>query len=571
MLIGGVGRSEEYIQFQEFLVAHQLLSSDAVERACKISQESGERFEAVLTRLGILQETVLAKALSDFLEIPLCAADQYPSSPVLEDLLNRKFLQDAQFIPLEDRPDGIIVAMVHPLDGYTRDAIRFAAGKPVSASVALPADWEAALLRLYGEGRADDAGLADRLQESAVNGYVDDIDRLKDISSDAPVIKLVNQLIGDAVEKRASDIHIEPMENSLSIRLRIDGVLHPLPSPPRQLASAIISRVKVMAKLDIAERRLPQDGRIVMAVRGKDIDFRISTTPTIHGESVVLRILDRGQLALDFKTLGFDDALTRRMRTLLGMPHGIVLVTGPTGSGKTTTLYAALLELNTTDKKLLTIEDPVEYHLDGVNQVQVKPQIGLTFAGALRSFLRQDPDIMMIGEIRDLETAQIAVQSALTGHLILTTLHTNDATSAITRLLDMGVEDYLLTSTVNGVAAQRLVRTLCPHCREPYAPLPETIDKLKLLSYTDDRVITLYRAKGCDLCGHTGYRGRSSIVEIFAIDDAIRRIILKGGDAATLQEIALSHGMETMRDHGFRKSLAGITTLEEVFRATGAA
>jgi general secretion pathway protein E len=561
----------EHEKFKQYLLANKVLLQDAADRAERIAIESKEKFEAVLTRLGIIPEKTLAEALSGFLDVPIALAEGYPASPVLEGRLSRKFMRDAQFIPLEDRPDGLTIAMVNPLDGYTRDAVRFAVGKPVTVSVALPADLEAAFSRLYAGTEAEDSGLSDLAKERAAEVVLDDIDRLKDIASDAPVIRLVNQIITRAVETRASDIHIEPMENGLTVRYRIDGVLHPVEAPPPQLASAVVSRVKVMAKLDIAERRLPQDGRIVMAVRGKDIDFRVSTTPTIHGESVVLRILDRGQLALDFTTLGFDGPLIRRMRQQLAMPHGIVLVTGPTGSGKTTTLYAALLELNTQEKKLLTIEDPVEYHLDGVNQVQVKPQIGLTFASALRSFLRQDPDIMMIGEIRDLETAQIAVQSALTGHLILSTLHTNDAASAITRLLDMGVEDYLLTSTINGVAAQRLVRTLCPDCREPYEPLAEAIDRLHLRALAPEGPILLYRAKGCEHCAGTGYHGRSSIVEMLTVDDQIRRAILKGEDSTAIHKLALSQGMQPMRDHGFCKALAGMTTVEEVFRATGAA
>ena len=347
-------------------------------------------------------------------------------------------------------------------------------------------------------------------------------------------------------------------------------MLQPVESPPQHLSSLVISRIKIMARLNIAERRLAQDGRIGMAIRGKEIDLRVATTPTIHGESVVLRILDRGSLALDFATLGFEEGIARDFRTLLSEPHGIVLVTGPTGSGKTTTLYAALLELNTPEKKILTIEDPVEYQLAGINQVQVKPQIGLTFANALRSFLRHDPDIMMIGEIRDLETAQIAVQAALTGHLILSTLHTNDAASAIARLLDMGIEDYLLTSTINGVAAQRLVRVLCKHCREPYEPVAEFVEKMGLRAFTTNGRITLHRAVGCEYCSRTGFHGRSSIVEVLPLGDDIRRVLLKSGDAVALQQAAVEHGMQTMRVHGLHKALAGETTVEEVLRATRA-
>jgi general secretion pathway protein E len=478
--------------------------------------------------------------------------------------LKPKFLRDARIVPIEDRGDAVVIAMSNPLDDYAREAVRFAVGKPIVCRVAYPADLEAALQRLYGDGRSEIGTILGQSEPRESALATDDIDRLRDSASDAPVIRLVNLLIAQAVEARASDIHIEPMESALRVRYRIDGVLQPAESPPQRLASAVISRIKIMAKLNIAERRLPQDGRISLAVRGRDIDFRVATTPGAHGESVVLRILDQSQLSLDFATLGFEDALVRSLRAELERPHGIILVTGPTGSGKTTTLYTALTELNSPGKKLLTIEDPVEY---GIVQVQVKPQIGLTFASALRAFLRQDPDIMMVGEIRDLETAQIAVQAALTGHLILSTLHTNDAASAITRLIDMGVEDYLLTSTVNAIAGQRLVRTLCTACREPFEALPEVVARLGL----DDagmRAITLYRANGCEACRHTGYSGRTSILELLPVTDRIRHAILAGEDAGQIQKHALAEGLQSMRAHGFTKARLGITTIEEVVRAT---
>jgi general secretion pathway protein E len=556
--------------FGQHLLNNGKITPDALARAEQISAESRERFELVLTRLGIISERDLAEALAGFLTLPLASLQDYPSSPVLEDKFSNKFLREAQFIPLEERKDGVAIALANPLDEYTSEAIRFAIGKPLIRYVSYPSDLEAAFLRLYGEDKSDKGRLLEAARDRADEGLSDDLDRLKDIASEAPIIKLVNQLIARAVEIRASDIHIEPMENELRVRYRIDGVLQKVESPPQQLSSAVISRIKIMTKLNIAERRLAQDGRIGMAVRGKDIDLRVSTTPTIHGESVVLRILDRGHIELNFAALGFEDDIVETLRTLLEQPHGILLVTGPTGSGKTTTLYAALVELNTIAKKILTIEDPVEYHLDGINQVQVKPQIGLTFASALRSFLRQDPDIMMIGEIRDLETAQIAVQAALTGHLILSTLHTNDAASAVTRLIDMGVEDYLLTSTVNGVAAQRLVRTLCPNCREPFELLAELHEKFGLPPELLDAKIQLYRAKGCEQCSNTGYRGRTSIIEILPISDPIRQAVLKSTDAAAIDRIARDMGMQTMRMHGVKKALAGITTIEEVMRVTRA-
>jgi general secretion pathway protein E len=432
----------------QLLIDRGRLSQPALERAERLTAESGERLELVLTRLGLVAERDLADALAQLLHLPLATARDFPDSPIREDRLTKRFLKEMQVIPLEERPDRLIIAIVNPLDSYAVEAVRFAVGKPIYCSVAYPADFDAAFDRLYGEGKSEIHQIAEDAGQRPDIGTNDDVERLKDIASEAPVIRLVNVLITRAVEARASDIHIELMEGELRVRYRIDGVLHEVEAPPARLSAAVISRVKIMARLNIAERRLAQDGRIKLAVRGKDIDFRVSTTPTIHGESLVLRILDRGSLKLTFPALGLEDAVATRFREVLDRPHGILLVTGPTGSGKTTTLYTALLELNTADRKILTIEDPVEYQVKGVNQVQVKPQIGLTFATALRSFLRQDPDIMMVGEIRDLETAQIAVQAALTGHLILSRLHTNDAASAVTRLLDMGIETYLLTSTI---------------------------------------------------------------------------------------------------------------------------
>jgi general secretion pathway protein E len=549
--------------FAQYLLDKGKVAPDALTRAEQVAGDSGERLEHVLTRLGMVSDKDLAESLADYLGIRLVTARDFPATPVLEERLRRAFLRDKQLLPLDDKGEAVAVAMVYPLDDYAADAVRFAVGKPVLRHVIAPAEFEAAYAKLYGEGKSEIRQIFEQAPERADDPFGDDIDRLKDVTSEAPVIRLVNHLITRAVESRASDIHIEPMESELRIRFRVDGVLQPVESPPQHLASLVISRIKIMAKLNIAERRLAQDGRIGIAVRGKDIDMRVATTPTIHGESVVLRILDRGGLDLSFATLGFDDELTAAFRALVNEPHGIVLVTGPTGSGKTTTLYTALTELNTPQKKILTIEDPVEYQLPGINQVQVKPQIGLTFANALRSFLRHDPDIMMIGEIRDLETAQIAVQAALTGHLILSTLHTNDAASAVTRLMDMGVEDYLLTSTINGVAAQRLVRTLCPHCREAYEPVAEMIEKMHL-----GGTKTLYRAAGCDQCNRTGFKGRSSIVEILPLSNDIRRELLKSGDSETLQRVAVESGMQTMRTHGLKKVAAGLTTIEEVLRAT---
>lgn len=562
--------SDQNDSVEQFLTRRGKISRPALERAQQLADERGEDLTNVLTRLGLISERELAEALAGITRFPLAAATEYPEQAVSAGGLSEKFLKQARAIPLFENADEVGIAMVNPLDSGTVEALKFAAARPLKIYVAYPADFEAVFERLYSaENKSEVDALAENQSPERTAFGSDDVDRLKDLASEAPVIKIVNSLVTRAVEARASDIHIEPMESDLRIRYRIDGVLVPVASPPLRLAPAIVSRVKIMAKLNIAERRLAQDGRIKLAIRGKDIDFRVSTSPTIYGESVVLRVLDRDQLKLDFESLGFEDDLIRAFRGILNQPHGILLVTGPTGSGKTTTLYTALLELNTPARKILTIEDPVEYQLEGVNQVQVKPQIGLTFANALRSFLRQDPDIMMVGEIRDLETAQIAVQAALTGHLILSTLHTNDAISTIARLLDMGVEGYLITATLNGIAAQRLVRKLCVSCRAPYTPAPELLGSIGLDEAKPG--VTLFRAAGCDACGGTGYTGRSAIVEVLAVSDSIRERILQRHEISNLKPVAIQSGMRSMQSHGFTKALNGITTIEEVLRVTGAA
>lgn len=478
------------------------------------------------------------------------------------------FCAKSQIVPLAEGPGELYLAMADPRDLFALEALRLMAGKPSVPRVGVPADIEAALDRLYGKGVSRISELVGGATPGADEGTAQDIERLRDMASEAPVIRLVSHMISRAVDMRASDIHIEPSEHKFSVRYRIDGMLREQDAPPSWLRAAVVSRIKLMAKLNIAETRLPQDGRIKTTIRGKDIDLRVSTVPIVHGESVVLRVLDRGAVALDFKALGFDPELLKSFLATLDQPHGILLVTGPTGSGKTTTLYTALKRLNSGESKILTIEDPVEYQLEGVNQVQVKPQIGLTFANALRAFLRQDPDIILVGEIRDVETAEIAVQAALTGHLVLSTLHTNDAASGITRLLDMGVADYLLTSALNGLIAQRLVRMICPSCREPYDALPELVEELHLQHGACPGPITLYRGRGCEACGQTGYRGRTTIMELLVMSDAIRRHVLRRAEAKELQRAAVDAGMRTMFQDGIAKALAAITTIEEVMRVS---
>ena len=556
------------VDLGELLVAHQKLTEADLQRARRVQEDAGEALDTLLLKLGLISERDLAEALAAQLNLPLVRPADYPETPATNGALSPRFLKDARAIPLAEDEQGLTVAMANPTDNYLLTALRLATGKTIMPQVGIPSELEAAFARLYGSGRSamgqivDSIGLADDLTDE------EQIQHLKDLASEAPVIRLVNLMIARAVESRASDIHIEPFENRLKVRYRVDGVLREVESPPSRLSAAVISRIKIMAKLNIAERRLPQDGRIQLRAQGKEIDLRVSTVPTLWGESVVMRILDKASVVLDFAALGFSPRTLKRFLDVLTMPHGIIVVTGPTGSGKTTTLYTALQTLNTPERKILTVEDPVEYQLEGINQIQVKPQINLTFANALRSIVRQDPDVIMIGEMRDLETAAIAVQSALTGHLVLSTLHTNDAAGGVTRLLDMGVDDYLLTSTINGILAQRLVRLLCPHCRQPYQALPELVEEMRLRRFSDSGDILLYKAVGCEQCGGTGYRGRAAIMEFLTMTDPLRRLVLKHADATVLQAEAQQQGMEALYEDGLRKAVAGTTTLEEVLRVT---
>jgi general secretion pathway protein E len=546
----------------QHLVEVGKLQPAGLDRALRVNAETGEHLSSALTKLGLVSEIDLAAAYANELGLKLVTRADFPSEPLFEDRLSTRFLQQTRVVPIAQGPDSLVLAMADPLDQFAIDAVRMSAGAPVEVRVATPADIEAALHSLYDGGRIGDANITENEKGEDAEA---DVERLRDLASEAPVIRLVNRMIERAVEQRASDIHIEPFEGRLRVRYRVDGVLHEADSPADRLVAAIVSRIKIMARLNIAERRLPQDGRIKVVVRGKEFDLRVSTTPSLHGEGVVMRILDRDGAVLDFGTLGFFDDTLESYLSALEQPHGILLVTGPTGSGKTTTLYTSLLRLNSPERKILTVEDPVEYQLDGVLQVQVKPEIELTFARALRSFLRQDPDILMIGEIRDLETAQIGVQAALTGHLVLSTLHTNDAAGAIARLMDMGVPDYLLTSTINGVAAQRLVRNLCPHCRHATEPNAELLERL---GAPGDAPQVLYCATGCDRCNQTGYFGRSALLEVLVMDDALRRLVLQRADAREIEMAAVNAGMLTLYQDGLRKAAEGITSIEEVLRVT---
>ncbi len=488
-----------------------------------------------------------------------------PKVPLFLNGVSSRFLRDNLIVPVEMSDNRLVVLMAEPQRRELIQSLAFATGLQVEA---LPYDRDSLkdyIERFYSQ-EATINRIIEHIEQTTTEGpsEEEDISHLKDLASEAPIIKLVNMVITRAVESRASDIHIEPYEDELKIRYRIDGVLHEVETIPRRLQAAIVSRVKIMAKLNIAERRLPQDGKIRLKVLGKDIDMRVSTIPVLYGESVVIRLLDRESIFIKLEDLGFPEQTLKTFESLIHRPHGIILVTGPTGSGKTTTLYAALDKINSPEKKIITVEDPVEYQLKGVNQIQVKPQIGLNFANTLRHIVRQDPDIIMIGEIRDLETAEIAIQASLTGHLVFSTLHTNDAPSAITRLIDMGVEGYLLASTIRGVLAQRLVRVICSGCREEDREV--TDEQREVLGIRGD--IPLYRGRGCEECAGTGYRGRTGIFELFLVDDDIRGLITKGVSSSVLKREAIGKGMRTLLEDGIDKVTSGITTIGEVLRVT---
>jgi general secretion pathway protein E len=549
------------------LVEGSAIDQRTLERARRVSAETGGRIDHVLTQLGLVSERLLAEALARLSGSALVAPADYPAAPLFADRLGVKFLRRARALPIADDGEAVTVAMADPLDGFTRAALSAALGRRVAVAVAVPIELEAAFNRLYAEAAQE--GEVAALFDSVLPGAEpteEDAERLKDLASEAPVIRLVNQLIARAVETHASDIHLEPFPDRLRVRYRYDGVLHEVEPPPPRLTAAVISRIKIMARLDIAERRLPQDGRIMLTVRGHEIDFRVSTVPSLHGETVVLRVLDRTAVAFDFEKLGLPPDIRWGIERALELPNGMMLVTGPTGSGKTTTLYTGLLKLNTAARKIVTVEDPIEYQLDGINQIQVKPQIGLNFASLLRSILRQDPDVIMIGEIRDLETAEIAVQAALTGHLVLSTLHTNSAAATVTRLRDMGLEDYLLAATLKAVLAQRLVRRLCPDCKEA-APAPAAlVERVALDRLTAERPILLHHAAGCPSCRGTGYRGRRAIAELLVPGRRIGRLLFERADEAAIEQAAIADGMRPIFDSGLMAALDGDTTIEEVVR-----
>ncbi len=566
-----IPESNEPDDFDQHMIDHLVgqgrLKESDVRKAQRLVEESGDNPIAMMIRLGLMSERDAAESMAELLELPLLGSKDYPEVPPSGVELPLRFLREQHAVPIAETDKVITIATADPRDSFVPDALRMATGRDIELRVGIRSEIDDVIERFYGGGRSAMGQIVENLSEDGVGGE-DDVEHLRDLASEAPVIRLVNLIMQRAVEARASDIHIEPFESRLKVRYRIDGVLQEVEAPPSSSTAAVISRIKIMAKLNIAERRLPQDGRIMLRVQGKELDLRVSTVPTQYGESVVMRILDREAVVLDFGKLGFRNPLLGDFERVLAEPHGIMLVTGPTGSGKTTTLYTALSSINTPERKIITVEDPVEYELEGVNQIHVKPSIGLTFASALRAIVRQDPDVIMIGEMRDLETAKIAIQSALTGHLVLSTIHTNDAAGGVTRLLDMGVDDYLLVSTVNGILAQRLVRRLYDETKEPFEALPEMVREVGLDAFVEGPgPVELYRPVPSEDVP-TGYLGRTTIMEFLEMSDPIRRMVMKHADATEIQEQARTEGMRTMYEDGLAKCIEGITTIEEVLRVT---
>jgi general secretion pathway protein E len=538
----------------EMLIERRLIEPEDLERALEIQKERGEKIGQILVELGFIATRDVLTTLSEQLGVPLVTVDgPPPATPETEGLAPR-FMRQCRFLPVSIEDSTLRIAMADPLDFETISAVRGFTGLKIEPVLAAEQEILDAIDRYYGEAEKEEAGLEGR------EGLAEeDLEHLRDMASEAPVIRLVNTTISQAIDKRASDIHIEPFEKEFRVRFRVDGVLYNQEAPPRELKAAIISRVKLMAKLNIAERRLPQDGRIKIKVMGREVDLRVSTLPTLYGESVVMRLLDRSAGDFyDLQSLGFDAYMLERMEHYTSLPHGIFLVTGPTGSGKSTTLYSALKRINLPDKKIITIEDPVEYQMDGINQIHVNPQIGLTFASGLRHIVRQDPDVIMVGEIRDRETADIAIRAALTGHFVFSTLHTNDAPSAITRLIDMGVEEYLISSTVVSILAQRLVRLICKHCKAEVEPVRTPEGKL----------VKSFRGAGCEHCFGSGFSGRVGIFELMELNDELRTLILAKADAVQITAAAKRNGMRNLREDGWMKVPMGLTTAQEVMRVT---
>ena len=538
----------------ESLVEEGVITEDQYSQAQAEEARTGKRLRTVLVKMGFMAEEDLVSFLSDKLSIPRIELSNYLLDPKIVELVPEALARKYELIPVLKIGDRLTCAMVDPWNVFALDEIRAKTNLTIEPAVSTQDEIKKALNEYYGaKGSMQD--LIKSMDVKKVQGTVEE----------PIVIRMVNLIIMTAIKDGASDIHIEPEEDSLVIRIRVDGMLHEITSPPKHLQSAIISRIKIMANLDIAERRMPQDGRFSIKTEGKDVDVRVSCMPTIYGENVVLRLLNVASALLPLKDLGFAEQVLEIYEKLIIRPHGIILVTGPTGSGKTTTLYGSLNKINTIEKNIITIEDPVEYKLSGIRQTQVNSKVDLTFANGLRSILRQDPDVVMVGEIRDPETAEIAIQAALTGHLVLSTLHTNDAPTALTRLIDMKVEPFLASSSIIGILAQRLVRKICQGCKEKYTPTKEALKDIGLKAGEE---LSFYKGKGCSKCLNTGYKGRIGIYELLVPDDKIRNAIVSKAPAEDIKKLAVSSGMITLMEDGIAKLKQGITTVEEILRVT---
>ncbi|HSB73772.1 MAG TPA: type IV-A pilus assembly ATPase PilB [Candidatus Methylomirabilis sp.] len=555
----------------DMLVKAALINKEQLSQALQQQQTAGGRIGTNLVKLGFISEDDITSFLSRQYGVPSINLSHFEIDGGVIKLIPSEIAQKHQVIPINRTGNVLTVAMADPSNIFAIDDIKFMTGFKVEPVVAAETSIKNAINKHY-----DSAGMVEDIMKTFDDKDVEalkegedgvNVAELGKAAEDAPVVKLVNLILTDAIKKGASDIHIEPYEKSFRVRYRIDGVLYDVMQPPTRLKAAITSRIKIMSQLDIAERRLPQDGRIKIKMGGKEMDYRVSTLPTLFGEKAVLRLLDKGNLQLDMTKLGFDPQALADFEGGLLLPYGMVLVTGPTGSGKTTTLYSALNRLNTTETNIMTAEDPVEFNLTGINQVQTKAEIGLTFAAALRSFLRQDPDIIMVGEIRDYETAEIGVKAALTGHLVLSTLHTNDAPSTISRLLNMGVEPFLVSASTNVIVAQRLARRVCQACKEIVPVPPQALVNLGF-GPEEAKTIRVYKGKGCMACSETGYKGRVALYEVMLIKENIKEAILQGASAMELRELGRTNGMRTLREAGLQKILEGMTTIEEILRVT---
>ncbi len=565
---------EKYLKLGELLIKEGLLSEEELEKAITFQRQEGGRLGEVLIKLNIIKEEQIVRVLGKQLGIPYFSLGTGMLKPAsdqkLENFVSHEFAIKNYVLPLSHTLKSLTVAMADPLDLILIDNLRKLTGCEINPVIATKSDILKSAEEFYGKSSMlkEAVNASYETTQEAHTIEIDEqeeelsLDKLVARAEEAPVVKLVDLIIRQAINERASDIHIEPFKERISLRYRIDGKLFEIPPPAKHLHMAIVSRVKILAKLDIAEKRLPQDGAILVKIDERPIDLRVSTVPTIYGEKCVMRILDKTQTVVDLSRAGFDAKQLEQLRKAIVQPYGLVLVTGPTGSGKTTTLYAVLNEIRHPTKNIVTVEDPVEYKLDGINQVQIKPEIGLTFAAALRSFLRQDPDIMLVGEIRDMETAEICLRSALTGHLVLSTLHTNDAPSAVNRLMDIGIEPYLITPSLLAVVGQRLMRRLCPDCKEAFEPTAEQASQLKL------KADLLYKPKGCPKCNHIGYKGRICIAEVMVVDNTIRELIGQRAPYLKIKEAATRAGMQTLYESALKKAEAGVTSLEEALSVT---